>query len=148
MATSVAGLFLGPAQSGQGLAYGQDEATLLQLLFSTDADVTAAAGGGQAAATPLTAAINVVATVGAAAASVMLPPALPGLQVQVINGQATNSMQVFGQATNANTGVGDTIIPHGAAAAAATAVGVPHAASLAGEYTCVSPGVWKQSLSS
>lgn len=133
--------------SGPRLGSGQDELNFFNLLFSSATGITAHAGGGQASATPLTSAINNVTVVATAADSVMLPPALPGLTVRVVNGVAANSLQVFGQPTNPNTGVGDTIIAHGSSVASATATGVAQAAPLAATYFCIAPGVWKQSLS-
>lgn len=65
------------------------------LLESAADNITATAGGGQAAAfqiTTQTARISVVATAGD---SVMLPPSAPGLEVLVIN-HGNNPMQVFG----------------------------------------------------
>jgi len=58
--------------------------------------ITALAGGGQAGTVHiLTAAINRITTVGSAADSVKLPPAVPGVSLVVINAAATNSMNVF-----------------------------------------------------
>lgn len=56
--------------------------------------ITAHAGGGQAAATPVTGQINRVTTVVTAADSVLLPPAVHGLQITVINA-AANSLNLF-----------------------------------------------------
>lgn len=73
--------------------------------------LTALAGGGQTGATPLLCDFNRVTTVATAADSVMLPAALPGLQVTVINAAASNSMTVYPQtgeiinALSANTGL-------------------------------------------
>lgn len=66
--------------------------------------ITAFAGGGQASAVLLTQKYNRVTTVGTAADSVKLPPALPGLEQFVVNAAAANSMNVFpstGDAINA-----------------------------------------------
>lgn len=66
--------------------------------------LTAKAGGGQSGATPLTAQINRVTTVATAADSVVLPAAVPGLEITVINAAASNSMNLFpasGDAINA-----------------------------------------------
>lgn len=66
--------------------------------------ITAKAGGGQSASTPLTTVLNRVTTVATAADSVTLPVAVPGMQITVANAAATNSMNVFpntGDAINA-----------------------------------------------
>ena len=66
--------------------------------------ITAFATGGQAGGVPLTKAVNRVTTVGTAADSVKLPPAVPGVSLVVINAAAANSMNVFpatGDAVNA-----------------------------------------------
>lgn len=56
---------------------------------------TAFAGGGQGSATPLISMINRVTTVATAADSVLLPLAVAGRQVTVINAAAANAMAVF-----------------------------------------------------
>jgi len=63
--------------------------------FSTVDSITAFAGGGQASAVLLTAMQNRVTTVGSAGDSVRLPPAVPGMEITVINAAAANSMNVF-----------------------------------------------------
>src|SRR5581483_560268 len=56
--------------------------------------VTAHAGGGRAAAVPIIGMITRVTTVATAADSVVLPAAVPGLDLTIINAGA-NAMQVF-----------------------------------------------------
>lgn len=100
--------------------------------------ITAHAGGTQAAAIALAAAINRVDTVGTAADSVALPaPSVVGQTVIVINNAATNSMQVFGSGTDTINGV-------------ATATGVAQAAGKTAIYTAVTIGAasaWFRTLS-
>jgi hypothetical protein len=67
--------------------------------------LTAHAGGGQASATPLPAAINRVTTVATIADSVLMPPAVPGAVVTVVNAGA-NSMNVFPNGTDAINALG------------------------------------------
>lgn len=57
--------------------------------------ITAHSGGGQTNATPLTAMINRVTTVAAAADSVLLPASAPGMEITVVNATATNAMTVY-----------------------------------------------------
>lgn len=88
---------IGPALQDMGLITGGGGFTCVDGL-------TAHAGGGQANALALTAAINRVATVATAADSVALPPAVGGQIVIVSNSAASNAMQVF-----AANGTSDTI---------------------------------------
>ncbi len=72
--------------------------------FSAVNGLTAHAGGGQGSATPLTASLNRVTTVGSANDSVVLPASAVGLEITVVNAAASNSMNVFpasGEAINA-----------------------------------------------
>lgn len=96
---------------------------------ATAANITALSGGGQTNATALSYGLNQVATVAAAADSVLLPPAVPGEMVIVVNDGAA-AMQVFG--TNADTING---------VAAATGVSQPQNSIV--EYSCVVAGQWR-----
>jgi hypothetical protein len=58
------------------------------------ASLTAHAGGGQAAATPLVSAINLIAVCATAGDSVILPPAMGGQMMWIANGGAA-SAQIF-----------------------------------------------------
>jgi len=116
--------------------------------YSGAPGVVAFAGGGQTGATALPGLANAVTTVTTANDSVMLPSALPGTTVFVINQTAT-SMQVYGQPSNmANSPgtTGDTIMPPTSSTPAATATGVAQAAHVPAIYVCTQVGVWKQFL--
>lgn len=91
--------------------------------------LTAHAGGGQASATLLTAAVNVVGTVATAADSVKLPAATKNATVIAVNAGA-NSMNVF-------PATGETI--DGGAANAAKAV----AAGKTTMFVCAVDGAWR-----
>lgn len=105
------------------------------LLYKTFEDnITAHSGGTQAAAYQLTKQINHVTTVAAANDSVALPPAVPGLEIQITNGAASNSMQVFGSGTDTINDV-------------ATATGVAQAAGKSAIYSCPVAGKWYRTLS-
>lgn len=95
--------------------------------------LTAKAGGGQSGATLCTADVNRFTTVATAADSALLPAALPGVEVTVINAAAANSMNVF-------PGTGDAIN----ALAANTALAV--AANKHVVFTCAVAGVWNSNL--
>ena len=112
--------------------------------------ITAHAGGGQANATPLTGMFCSVDTVASASDSVILPGAVPGSFVFVLNNQASNALQVFGQPATGSPGVsgaGDTIAPSSSSTYAATGTGVSQAASKYALYICAIAGQWKQMIS-
>lgn len=133
---------------GPRLIDGGELGAFAKLTLSTQPAVTAKAGGGQAGATPLNAAVNPVSVVATNADSVLLPLALPGTQVVVYNATA-NTLQVFGQASNPNlaNSAGDRIVPHDSNSVAASATGVSQATALIATYVCYAPGLWKQMLS-
>jgi hypothetical protein len=68
------------------------------------ASLTAHAGGGQAAATPLVSAVNLIAVCATAGDSVALPPAMGGQTMWVANGGAA-AAQIFGVGTDTINGV-------------------------------------------
>lgn len=96
---------------------------------STEIGITATAGGGQAAARQLLAAYSVVATVATAADSVKLLPAVPGIEMIVVN-DSVNSMQVFGAGADTINGV-------------ATATGVAQGPGTTVRYVSNTTGSWK-----
>lgn len=137
-----------PNQQSFGMIDVGEVAQMINLLFTTKGGITATAGGGQSGAFPLTATWNSIDTVATAADSVMLPQALPGRFVFVLNNQTTNSLQVFGQPTNpANANAGDTITPSSSSTPAATGTGVAHAVNKVALYVCMELGNWKQMIS-
>lgn len=96
---------------------------------SIETGITAAAGGTQAAARQLLAAYSVISTVATAADSVKLLPAVPGIEMIVVN-DGLNSMQVFGAGTDTINGV-------------ATATGVAQAPGTTARYISNGTGTWK-----
>lgn len=117
----------------QGRSYGVFAGNIpLQLgdflLESSQDNIIATAGGGQAAAFQInsqTARITTVATIGD---SIMLPPSAPGLELLVIN-HGANAMQVFG--TGADT-VDDQVATAGVSQMAGSLV----------IYSCATAGSW------
>ncbi len=107
----------------------QERATIDSLALGSVDGLTARAGGGQASATLIPEVVARVGTVATAADSVKLPPAEAGLVVCLVNGHATNSMQVFGSGTDTINDV-------------ATATGVSQAAGKAAIYFCPVAGKW------
>lgn len=81
--------------STQTIATGNLAFTLGYSQVSAVNALTAHAGGGQALGTPLTRQINRVTTVASAGDSVLLPAAVAGRWVTVINAAAANAMDVF-----------------------------------------------------
>jgi hypothetical protein len=71
---------------------------------TTEAGITAAAGGGQAAGTAIIGDINEVSTVVTAGDSVTLPTAVPGYYILIIN-KGAEAMDVFPAASD-NLGAG------------------------------------------
>ena len=106
----------------------------------------ALAGGGQAGATLLVAALNRVDTVASGSDSVMLPQAIPGRQVTVYNNSA-NTLAVFGIPDNPVTGAGDTIAARNSNTQQPTATGITIATTLASVFMCYTAGQWKEFLS-
>jgi hypothetical protein len=92
--------------------------------------ITALAGGGQAGTVHLlTERFSRITTVGTAADSVKLPPAVPGIDMFVVNAAAANSMNVF-------PSTGDAVNALGANAAFAVA------ANKTVHFICVVAGIW------
>lgn len=96
--------------------------------YSNVNSITASATQTQAGATLLTAMYNRVSVVAAAGNAVRLPPALPGLEITVINDGA-NSMTVFAAGADTINGV-------------AGVTGIAQMAGSAADYICVGAGVW------
>lgn len=129
---------------GPRLIDGHDFATLFNASQSYAKGIVAHAGGGQALATPLTAALNQIDTCASDNDSVMLPPAIPGLTV-TINNNTAHTLAVFGVPDNVNNGdVGDTIAVQGSTVQAATGTGVTQATGVITTYVCTQLGQWKQ----
>ena len=133
---------------GLRLIDGGDLLSMANQLMSAKSGIVAHSGGTQAAATPLIANFNSVDTVAADNDSVMLPPAIPGVDVNIYNNSA-HTLAVFGVPSNPNsaTGAGDTIAAHNSNAQQPTATGVTQATTLTATYVCYTAGQWKQTLS-
>ena len=91
--------------------------------------ITAHAGGGKASATPLVAGLNRITVCATNGDSVLMPPAVSGAEVVVINDGAANA-QVFGQGTDTIDGV-------------ATATGVVLTAAKRDIFFCLTAGAWQ-----
>lgn len=100
------------------------------LLESSQDNITANAGGGQANAYQIVSQTARIATVATAGDSIQLPPSASGLELLVIN-HGANAMQVFG-----NLGAGDVIDDQ------AAATGVSQMANSLVIYSCATAGKW------
>lgn len=96
--------------------------------YSTQTGITAHAGGGQANATQITGTQAQISTVGTAADSVKLPPAVAGMEITLVNNGGA-SMQVFGTSPDTINGV-------------ATGTGVAQAVTTPTIYYCFVAGNW------
>jgi hypothetical protein len=146
LVTSILGLF--PSFiPGPRLIDGGELQQQANLLFSAQTGIVAAAGGGQANATPLTSALNRVDTIATNSDSVMLPPAVPGQQVTVKNNTA-NTLAIFGQVSNAlnANSVGDTIATSQSNTQQPTATGITLATTLTARFICFTAGQWQEFL--
>lgn len=103
--------------------------TMVGSITQSDAPaITAAAGGGQANATPLTKQLNRVAIVATPGDSVLLPAAVAGMTISIVN-DAANPMQVIGAGTDTINGV-------------AAATGVAQMQKSIVYYSCTVAGAW------
>jgi hypothetical protein len=127
MAPLSADVYIEAAPGAWAVDAGYGSSGQLQTMLSLNG-ITAHAGGGQASATPLPAMLNRVTTVATIADSVLMPAAVPGLEIMIVNASA-NSMNVFPAGT-------DQINALGASAAFAMA-----AAKVEVLY-CVNSGQW------
>jgi hypothetical protein len=104
------------------------------VVLSGSATVAAASGSNQASGTPITASNNGV-TVGSANYSVTMPPAIPGLEIDVLNLNASNNLRVYPSASD-NAGTGGTINAGSANAVYSMAGGTSTT------FICLSAGAW------
>jgi hypothetical protein len=125
------GLFRGVLTVGDAYLGGDGFMSILEAATDT---ITAKAGGGQSAATPLTTPLNRITIVASANDSVTLPLSQPGMTFTVTNAAAANSLNVF-----PNTG--EIINALGANAAFALV------ANKTATFTCYTAGQWHTVLS-
>lgn len=97
-------------------------------LEASQDNIVAHAGGGQAAAFPITTQTARIITVATAGDSIILPPSTPGMELLIVN-HGANAMQVFGTSP-------DTIDDQ------ATGTGVSQMANSLVIYTCATAGSW------
>lgn len=118
---------------GFRLVDGSDLNQFVTCVGSTKSGIVAHAGGGRASATALGSAINQISTVATAADSVVLPPALAGNQMLVINNGAA-AAQVFANGSDTIDGT-------------AGATGISLAADGKAIFACYANGKWASFLS-
>lgn len=108
---------------------GQDyEQVIKYLCESSNDNIVANPGGGQANATQLAAMTNRVVTVATTGDSVKLPISAPGLELMIIN-HGANAMQVYGYGSDTINDV-------------AAATGVSQMTNSLTIYTCATAGQW------
>lgn len=129
---------------GERLIDGRDLLNLAGLVTSVQAGLTALAGGGATTTVICNRFINEVSVCATNNDSVILPQALPGRTINIINDGAA-TLAIFPLQLNPATGVADAIIASGSAASGAS---VTQATTVTAAYYCISPGVWKQALQS
>lgn len=126
--------------NGYRMPDGRDLRQLTQYIASGVSGLVARAGGGAPNATPLPAYINRVSTVVTGADSALLPSAIAGASVIVINAGAS-SMRIFPNQNNQYTLAADTITP---VASSTPGAQLDLAANGATLLVCPSVGNWKQ----
>jgi hypothetical protein len=102
--------------------------------WQTNTGITALAGGSRTGAPVLVLGSNEVTTVASGADSVVLPVAVPGSVVFVVNATASTSMQVFANGSDTINGT-------------AGATGVAQAGSKSALYVAADLGQWYRILS-
>lgn len=114
-----------PAQylSSRQLIAGSDFNNVTSQLNSVESGITAHSGGTKAAAYQLKAATNLVTVSAADTDSVMLPVGFDGLEVIIINADAAQDIQVFGNGTDTINDI-------------ATATGIAQGQRTMGIYKC------------
>lgn len=138
----------GSTTPGFRLIDGSDIASIMQYFGSAKTGIVALAGGGAVGAPALNAYINKVTVTASANDSVMLPPAIAGLEIQIINAGAQN-LRVYcstGNINNLTSGgvpIADTII----ALAGGAGVGfITVAAAAVADLLCPLLGEWKSTV--
>lgn len=135
---SVSGLL--SATPGIRMVDGGDILTLASTCANGAGNLKALAGGGAAGATQVNGPINEFTTVVTANDSAILPPAIAGLRVTVVNSGAAN-LRLYCQLVNGgNNGAADAIVP---LAGGATVGYVTVAPNGFAELICPVVGRWK-----
>jgi hypothetical protein len=136
------------AVPGKALQEGQDILSLAKYSISAQGGMTALAGGAYAGATPINSYINEFTTVATTGDSCVLPPAIPGSEVTVINSGA-QTLKIYAQTSNPNNPnaagnpQADLVV---ALAGGAGAASVNLSAAAVTVFSCASLGRWKSQL--
>jgi len=128
--------------SGLGVGFGTGNSAAFPTYAAQD-NITAHAGGGQANAVPITSSQARITTVGTAADSVVLPPAIAGMEIAVLNDAAANACNVF-PASQAQGGVsGGDSIDNGAQNAAKSLTAQNQTGTGPTIFYCFTTGKWR-----
>lgn len=128
---------------GLRLIDGQDLENLASYTLGAKAGLVALAGGGAPGATALVYGQNEVATCATNADSTLLPLALPGATVVLINDGVGSCRTYPAQSNPSNGDAADTIAPHNTSVYGASA---DTAAAGVSVFHCAVLGKWKQTL--
>jgi len=133
---------------GLRLVDGGDLLALTNSIGSYTNGITAGVTATLALATQLTATFNSVDTsTNSGTDGVILPPALPGMEIEIDNNTA-NTIYVWGVGANQNNGgAADLIIASGSYGNGNAAAHVALASTKASSYQCFTAGIWKQMIS-
>lgn len=125
-----------PFQPGFRLVDGNEvNAALANPQWQTNYGITALAGGALSASTPvLTLGVNVVSTVATANDSVVLPPAVAGSVVYMLNADSADAVNVFANGTD--TIIGSSLTP------TAGSTGISYASAKRVMFIAVTNGSW------
>ena len=125
---------------GRKLIDGKTIRTIVQQNLTASSGLVALAGGGLSASTPVVLSyISEFTTVASANDSCALPPAIQGLEYEIVNSGA-QTLRVYCNAANpANAGAADNIVAAGGANS--TYVSVP--ANAVGVFSATALGRWK-----
>lgn len=129
---------------GSGLIDSTELSKFFNMVLGARNGIVAHAGGGVAAATPLSLGFNQVDTVATAADSVLLPPAIVNAWVWVVNNGAASLSMYNLQSNPQNGGAVDSVILHGALTVTTGAAAVTLASGHSTLLVCMGLGFWKQ----
>lgn len=132
------------AGRGSGLIDSTEMNKFFNMVLGARNGIVAHAGGGVAAATPLSLGFNSVDTVATAADSLLLPPAIMNAWCWIVNNGAASTSIYNLQSNGQNGGATDSVILHGATTIVTGSTAVTLASGHSSLFVCMSLGFWKQ----
>jgi hypothetical protein len=128
---------------GPTLISGEDLRNFFNMILGARSGITALANGGIPGATQLYVGWNEVDTVASDSDSCILPPAIVNAFVMVLN-LGGHTLDIYNQQLNYQTGLTDTITPHGSVTPNAGNAAVTLATGHCSLFFCSTLGSWKQ----